>query len=71
MTAELVPAGISEKLSFLGLPKSVFFFAKNPFFSQKQTPETAKRLIFIWEKSTFLCAQLFLVMARKWLELRR
>ena len=49
--------------------RKVFFLPKTVFFP-KEHPKFAKRLIFIWEKGNFLFAQLFPVVARKWLELR-
>ena len=50
-------------------PKRVFFVAKNPFFPKKHL-QFAETLIFIWEKGTFLFAQLFSVVAITWLELK-
>ena len=47
----------------------VFFWPTIVFFPKKH-PKFAKRLIFIWEKGTFLFAQLCPVVARTWLELR-
>ena len=44
---------------------------KNSFFQKGKDPKFAKRLVFILEKGTFLFAQLFPVVARTWLELRR
>ena len=64
MTTDLVPAGITEKEPFLRLTKK-WFLAKI-----KKHPNFAKRLIFIKERGTFLFPQLFLAVARTWLELR-
>ena len=45
------------------------FWAKNRnFYGRKE--KFWLGLIFIWEKGTLLFTQLFLVVARKWLELR-
>ena len=44
--------------------RKVFFGPKICCFSSRKQPKFAKRLIFIWEKGTFLFAQLFLIVAR-------
>ena len=52
---------------------ATFTFGRKVLFGQKcdssppKNPKFTKRLIFIWEKGTFLFAQLFLVVARTWL----
>ena len=69
MTTDLVPAGITEKRLLLCMAEKSFFFAKNPFFPKKHL-QFAETLIFIWEKGTFLFAQLFSVVASTWLELK-
>ena len=48
----------------------VMFCQKSVFFPKKH-PKFAKRLTYIWDLGSFLFAQLFPVMARAWLELRR
>ena len=50
--------------------RKLLFLAKNAFLPYKH-PKIAKGLVFILEKDTFLFAQLFPVVARTWLELRR
>ena len=45
-----------------------FTFCRKVFFLVKKHPKFVKRLIFIWEKGTFLFAKLFLVVARTELE---
>ena len=66
MTTEPGQAGFTEKQPFHVQPRSGFL-AKNAFYPQK-TPELL--MMFILEKGTFFFEQLFLVVARTWLELR-
>ena len=52
---------------------AVFMFGRKVVFGHnasepKKTPKFLKRLIFIWEKATFLFELLFPVMVRTWLE---
>ena len=65
MTTDLVPAVIMEKRPFLSSAEKCFFGYKS-VFSKKNHPKFAKGVIFIWEKGTFLFAQLFPVVARTW-----
>ena len=53
--------------------RAVFTFVQKVFFWLKMhfNPEFLKRLIFIWEKATFFCGQIFLVVAGTWLGERR
>ena len=69
LTTDLVPVRLRRNSHFYVWPKSVFL-AKNPLFPTKKHPKFAKRLIFIWEKGTFLFAHFFPVMARTWWEPR-
>ena len=71
MTTDLVPAGITEKWLFLLLADKRSFWQKVLFFQQKKHLKSAKRLmISIWEKGTFLFAQLCPVVVRTWCPLR-
>merc|ERR1712012_1197339 len=55
---------------------AVFTFSQKVCFwlkmhlNPKKHPQFLKILIFIWEKATFFFEQLFLVVARTWLESR-
>ena len=68
-TTDLVPVRLRRNSHFYVWPKSVFL-VKNPFFPTKKHLKFAERLIFIWEKGTFLFAQFFPLMARTWWEPR-
>ena len=67
MTTDRVGAGITENGCFYVQPKSVFFLAKMGF-DLKKTPKTSERTDTYLVKGNFFFEQLFLVVARTWLE---
>ena len=66
MTTDPVWAGITEKRPLLRSAEKCFFWPKMHLNPKKQ-PKFLKRLMFIWEKATYLFEQLLPVVARTWL----
>ena len=62
MKTDLIPEDLRRNSCSYVRPKSVFLGPKISYFFSKNIQNLLKYLIFIWEKSTFLFAQLYPVM---------